>query len=96
MKIAILAAAAVSLGVAAHAEPPCAETHLVYSSLAAKYGERPAFIGFDARGFISELWLNDETGSWTQLVSRSDGVSCVTGHGSDAFYVVPAPAGDPA
>lgn len=57
------------------------EVHARY--LADKYGEVPLFSGVAADGIALQLFVNRATGSWTALLVRGDGVSCVTSAGEN-------------
>jgi len=49
--------------------------------LAARYGEHPVFSGDAAPGVQMRLFANATTGSWTMLLVRNNGFSCVRGAG---------------
>lgn len=49
--------------------------------LAARYGEHPVFSGEAAPGVQMRLFANATTGSWTMLLVRNNGFSCVRGAG---------------
>ena len=49
--------------------------------LASRYGEHPVFSGEAAPGIQMRLFANVATGSWTMLLVRSNGFSCVRGAG---------------
>jgi hypothetical protein len=55
------------------------EVHARY--LATHWGESPFFTGASDDGIALQLFVNRATGSWTALVVRRDGFSCVTGMG---------------
>lgn len=51
--------------------------------LAARYGEHPVFSGEAAPGIQMRLFANTTTGSWTMLLVRTNGYSCVRGAGKN-------------
>jgi hypothetical protein len=55
------------------------EVHARY--LATYWGESPFFTGATDEGIALQVFVNRVTGSWTALVVRRDGFSCVTGMG---------------
>lgn len=60
----------------------CADRASLVSSLSNNYAEHPTSMGLAANGAIFEIFASDK-GSWTILVTRPDGVSCLmaTGEG---------------
>ena len=61
----------------------CARHELHARYLADKFGEFPLFSGVSADGIALQLFVNRSTGSWTALLVRNDGVSCVTSAGEN-------------
>ncbi len=49
--------------------------------LAAEFGEHPVFTGQLDNGAVLRIFANTKSGSWTMLVVRTDGLSCVQGSG---------------
>lgn len=96
MKALVLAAAVSACAAPAFAQN-CAPRAVAVESLEDRYGEQQQSRGMRGDGrAIVETWANLETGSWTLLVTRPDGVSCVVASGQ-AFQVTgDAPKGDPA
>lgn len=80
--IALLTAAALA----------CLPTPQVHAELADKYGEARVAAGLSGRGAILELWAS-EAGTWTALVTRPDGLSCIVDAGQG---IAMFPQGDPA
>jgi hypothetical protein len=87
--IALLAAPAV-------AEPACALRAVVMMALAEKYGEERVALGVNSAGNLIEMLGNEETGTWTIIVTSPQGVTCLVMDGS-AFAVQAGVAkdGDP-
>lgn len=88
----LLAAIAIAATLPAHAEqkataeegPAICAPHEVHARyLADKYGEVPLFSGVAADGIALQLFVNRATGSWTALLVRGDGISCVTTAGEN-------------
>ncbi|MEM9012270.1 MAG: hypothetical protein AAGE18_13655 [Pseudomonadota bacterium] len=91
-----LASAAIVFGMLAGAPPvaaqaqhqmpgqsTCAVRDQVVDRLSERFGETPAGIGLSNPNALVEVWTSDETGTWTILVTRADGVSCVVASGSN-------------
>ena len=75
----------------------CAPRDAAIVNLAAKYGETRQTIGLGSGGSVVEMFANTESGGWTVLVTRPDGISCIAVHGQ-SFAIVsdpPTPEGDP-
>ena len=78
----ILAALAVSLSVsAASAQQNCAPREQVVEMLTEQYGESVQSMGIN-NGVVIEMWANVETGTWTILMTRPDGISCAPADGN--------------
>jgi hypothetical protein len=85
----ILVAATLITASAAAAEDPtrvrapdsrmalCASYNDHAGVLAAKFGEHPVFTGQLDEGQIVRIFANGSSGTWTMLVIRKDGTSCV-------------------
>ena len=84
--VAGLAAGAAMLPAVASAQnaqpAACADRTSLVRSLSNNYAEQPRSLGLAANGAVFEIFTS-ETGSWTILVTRPDGVSCLmaTGEG---------------
>lgn len=61
---------------AAADEAGCTGNAEMVAALAAKYGESRAGYGIGNRGALIEIYVNDESGSWTLVVTSATGVSC--------------------
>lgn len=78
----------------------CANREDVIAKLQDSYGEHLAFRGLQkSRGAqtILEVWVSTETGSFTVLQTRPDGISCIVSAGTHFFEAKApeVPAGDP-
>jgi len=78
----LLATAALPAAANAQAAPPCTDRASLVDSLSDQYQEHPTSMGLSANGAVFEIF-SSTTGSWTILVTRPDGVSCLmaTGEG---------------
>lgn len=73
-----------SLPMAAIAQTNCASTDEVYSIVRDRYQESRVLSGFSLSGHVTEFWVNPDSGSWTAIVTRPDGISCIADQGTDA------------
>jgi hypothetical protein len=89
---------ALLFGMAALAPPAhamvCAPREGLVAALTGSYGETLAARGLQNARSIVELWTSAETGTFTVLVSRADGISCVLSTGTH-WAVVPPVAAPP-
>lgn len=82
-----IATAAVVFGMAALAPPVaeaqtfCAPRDVVIKHLEGKYGEVRQGAGLHDSATVFELWSSEKTGSWTIMLTRTDGVTCVVASG---------------
>ncbi|SMO71635.1 hypothetical protein [Ruegeria faecimaris] len=88
---------ALAFGMAATAPPAfaqqsCALRDQLISTLQDNYSEELAFGGLQkSRGSqsVMEVWTSQETGSYTVLVTRPNGISCIVAVGTDFFQAIP-------
>jgi hypothetical protein len=75
----------------AHAQvPTCAPHSIFVDTLATTYGENRRMFGVVNDQQVVSLFANDQTGTWTLLVTGPDGTSCMASSGSD-YDATPAP-----
>lgn len=99
-----LARAAVALGLAIatpgveaqtlapiEAQTACADRTQVVSRLEERYGETLQSMGLNQNNTVVEVYASEETGTWTILVTRPDGVACLIAAGQ-MWDGTPAPA----
>lgn len=86
-----LAAAAVIL--AQSVSIPCGPRDDIITILADDFGEEQISYGL-RRDTLMEVWVNEETQSWTIVTTDLDGVSCIFG-GTD-YQTMNHAKGDPA
>ncbi len=65
------------------AQSNCANRDVVVDKLAAKYGEAFAGGGLQNTQQIFEVWFSPEKGTWTILMTRADGMSCIMASGTN-------------
>jgi hypothetical protein len=61
--------------------PACAERALVVKKLAERFGETLRSIGLHADDAVVEIYSSEATGTWTILVTHTDGISCLLAAG---------------
>ena len=81
-KMIVMAAIAACLpGMAAASN--CAERAHITDRLAEKFGEAFAGGGLQGSDVVIEVWASPERGTWTILMTRASGVSCIVATGTD-------------
>ena len=78
----LLAAAILSPSIAA-AAPFCAPRMQLVSALSMHHGEEIRGGGLQGETSWFEVWTSEEEGSWSIVMSRADGISCVMASGTD-------------
>ena len=82
------------LGSAAQAQSQrCAPRDIVVAALAEKFGETRQMAGLDARGRITEIWANLETGTWSATETHANGLTCLVASGEDFERLALEPVG---
>jgi hypothetical protein len=83
-----LVRAAVAIGLLAatpHAEAenrqPCAERTQVIRKLEERFGETLRSLGLQRNDGVVEIYSSETTGTWTILMTRPDGMSCLLAAG---------------
>lgn len=61
----------------------CGMRDAVIGALAEGYGERLAGAGLQSETRVLEVWTSDESGTWTILMTRADGTTCIVASGTD-------------
>lgn len=88
-----------ALGVqAAVAMPSCGSRDDVVSTLVDQYDETHRASGLESETGLMEIWASDIDGSWTILLTRPDGQTCIMATGSYWLETIQAtmPEGAPA
>lgn len=82
-KITTLATiAALAPAIAQAQQMRCADRTLVTDRLADAYGESFVGGGLGSATSLFEVWQSEETGTWTILMTRADGQSCIVATGT--------------
>ncbi len=68
---------------ALQAQATCFERDALVANLASKYGETFAGGGLQNAESIVEVWFSEEKGTWTVLMTRADGKSCIMASGTN-------------
>lgn len=68
---------------AAQGQQNCAPRDVVVERLNATYGEVFSGGGLQNADAVFEVWTSKSDGTWTILMTRSDGMSCVMAAGTD-------------
>ncbi len=89
---------AATLPSALHAQTNCANRDVVVQKLSTGYGEAFAGGGLQNQSRVFEVWYSEEKGTWTILMTRADGTSCIMASGTNWREGMPGlktPAGIP-
>lgn len=82
--------ACVALGPSvAMAGESCGARDVIAARLEADFGERLTATGLQDETQVMEIWASEATGSFTVLVTRADGESCVVATGTDFLQGMP-------
>lgn len=82
--------AVTSFPAVAEARIACAERDMVVERLASGYGESFQGGGIQSDQRIFEVWFSEEEGTWTILLTKADGTSCVMASGTDWRQPLPS------
>lgn len=74
----------------AAAQPVCGDRSEITARLASKYGERPAGMGLSHSNTMIELFVSDDTGTWTVLLTTPSGRTCLVSAG-EYWQAAPRP-----
>ena len=61
----------------------CADRNVVVDRLEQEFGEMPTGGGLVSGSQLLEIWSAPDTGTWTALMTRADGISCILGSGEN-------------
>jgi len=59
----------------------CAQRSVIVEKLESGFHESYQGAGLQSATSLVEIWSSEETGSWTMLLSKADGTSCVIASG---------------
>lgn len=65
----------------AQTQSPCAERNELVLRLEQSYGETLQSMGLHQDNTLLEVYASEDTGTWTILVTRPDGLSCLIAAG---------------
>lgn len=83
----ILAGALVGVAATAAAEPdtgrgkPCTHWRAIAEQLDEKYDEQPVGAGVQTNGNLMQLFVAEDTGTWSMVVIRPSGLGCLVSAG---------------
>ena len=84
----LIAAGLICLGTVAEAQTVCHQRAKFVNELGQKYRESPVAYGLTSSGQVIEV-LTSGTGSWTMIVTSTDGRSCALAAG-ESWAKIPA------
>lgn len=93
MKALLAAAVLAAFSSVASAQSVCMPLEKLHHQALDKYGEAPIGQGVSSRGFMIQILVNPETGTWTVIGVQPSGRACVldSGEGWDSQpYIAPA------
>jgi hypothetical protein len=80
-------------GVARAQGQQCAPYDALRAHLQDKYAEAMIWQGIGGPETVAQLWVNAETGTWTVVMYRADGVGCMVASGQESQAITPPPCG---
>jgi hypothetical protein len=81
--VAILAGVQLVSATADAASPQCGPRTALLDQLAKQYKEAPAAVGLANGGALVEVLTSEDGATWTIVVSRPDGTSCLVAAGQE-------------
>lgn len=82
-RIFALAMAAATVAAPVSAQGICSPRGALVDQLIAKYGESPQGSGLNGTTRMLEIWASSDTGTWTILLTDTNGTSCIVAAGKD-------------
>ncbi len=75
----------------------CGPRDVVIDRLISGFGEALTAGGLRSQSSVLEIWAAPDTGTWTVLITRADGIACVMASGTDWHQRdrQPVPMGEP-
>lgn len=83
MRLLLLSLMSFLTAQAVEAAVPCAKSKAVRDNLAGKFGEAKVATGVIDTGRVMEIWINPKSGTWTVLLTMTNGNSCIMSGGQD-------------
>ncbi|WP_439136745.1 hypothetical protein [Roseicyclus sp.] len=71
----------------------CGQRDQIIAQLQARFGEERRSMGLAGRNRIIELYVSDNTGSWTITITGVDGITCLIASGQHFESFAPTPRG---
>ena len=71
----------------------CDDRDTVISYLQERYSEENHAIALDKDDWLVDILVNEETGTWTIVLTQPDSLSCIVAFGSN-WEIVDSPKGD--
>lgn len=78
---AMLAGTVLTVPTGAAAENACAERARIVDQLKSKYDESHRASGLESDTKMVEIWTSSKSGTWTILITSTDGISCIAAAG---------------
>lgn len=72
----------------------CAEREMVVNELTSRYGEQVRGMGLAHQNRIVEVFVSEETGTWTITVTSPNGTTCLMAAGQHFATMEPQAAGE--
>ncbi|OAN85064.1 hypothetical protein A8B78_06080 [Jannaschia sp. EhC01] len=72
----------------------CADRSIIVGELTGRYGEQVHGMGLAHQNRIVEVYVSEETGSWTITVTSADGTTCLMAAGQHFAQMPPAIPGE--
>jgi hypothetical protein len=72
-----------------HAQGQCGPRAELVKALAARYSETPTVVGLIDEKSIIEIFSQINGDTWTQVITRADGISCIIAAGKGLQFVPP-------
>jgi len=72
----------------------CAERDIIVRELTGRYGEQVYGMGLAHQNRIVEVYVSEETGSWTITVTSADGTTCLMAAGQHFAQITPEAPGE--
>ena len=83
-------AACVITALPALAQDNCAARNTVIGQLESSYGEAFSGGGLQSTERIFEVWISEDKGTWTIIMTHANGTTCVMASGTDWREALPA------
>ena len=76
----------------AQAQTVCAQRESIITQLKKQFGESERGVGLSGAEALVEIWSSEKTGTWTIVMTRPNGITCVMASG-ESWIESPAPKG---